>query len=509
MLGHRQLSFDDYIAILRRRKWVIVIPTVLGPLLAYGISLKLPSRYTSQTLVLVEQQQVPATVVKPAVTDELSIRLSAMEELILSRTRLQPLIEKYGLYRGDIGQVPMEELVERMRDAIVVTPVKSVVSTKEGDVPGFYLRFTAASPRVAQQVCAELTSMFVAENLRVREQSAQGTTSFLDAQLAEAKRKLDEQDARLAEFKRKNIGALPEATQTNLNILTVLNTQLDAATQGLNRAQQDKAYTESLLAQQLDSWRASRGGTAPRPEADQQRLAAMESALRELEARYTSDHPDVLKLKSTIEQLKGRIREAAENRQPAENVPEASGPEPPQILQLRSQLHAYEEAIRQYKREQERLKGQIGLYQSRIQLSPVVEQEFKMITRDYQTALDFYNDLLKKRSQSEMATDLERRQQGQQFRVMDPASLPEEPSFPNRPLFAAGGLGLGVGLGLGLALLLEFLDKSIRTEADVQFYLKVPTLALVPTVDRENGRRVRFWKRGNRQKEQYRLNREA
>jgi len=161
MLGHRDLGFDDYLAILRRRKWVIIIPVILGPALAYAIAVKLPSRYTSQTLVLVEQQKVPDAVVKPVVTDELSMRLSTMQELILSRTRLQPIIEKYGLYRGDTGKVPMEELVDRMRDAIAVNPVKSVVSSREGELPGFYLRFTADDPRVAQQVCAEVTSMFV------------------------------------------------------------------------------------------------------------------------------------------------------------------------------------------------------------------------------------------------------------------------------------------------------------------------------------------------------------
>jgi polysaccharide chain length determinant protein (PEP-CTERM system associated) len=507
MLGHRDLGFDDYLAILRRRKWVIIIPVILGPALAYAIAVKLPSRYTSQTLLLVEQQKVPDAVVKPVVTDELAVRLSTMEELILSRTRLQPLIEKYGLYRGDTGKVPMEELVDRMRNAIAVNPVKSVVSSgREGELPGFYVRFTADDPRVAQQVCAEVTSMFVEENLRVREQSAQGTSSFLDAQIADAKRKLDEQDARLAEFKRKNLGALPDATQANLNLLTTLNTQFEAATQGLNRAQQDKAYIESLLAQQVAGWQASRGGTGPRPEADQQRLEAMENELQALEARYTSDHPDVLKLKSSIEQLRRKISETAAvgKDKPAENVQQAAGAEPPQILQLRSQVHAYEEAIRQYTREQNRLKEQIRLYQSRIQLSPVVEQDFKLLTRDYQTALDFYNELSRKRNQSGMATDLERRQQGQQFRVMDPANLPEEPSFPNRPLFAGGGLGIGLGLGLGITLLLEFLDKSIRTESDVEFYLKVPTLALVPTVGGGNGRGVRFWKRGKKDRERER-----
>jgi uncharacterized protein involved in exopolysaccharide biosynthesis len=156
--------------------------------------------------------------------------------------------------------------------------------------------------------------------------------------------------------------------------------------------------------------------------------------------------------------------------------------EPPRIQQLRAQIFQYEQIIQEKNREQEQLKQQIKLLQARLQLSPQVEQEFKELTRDYQTALEFYNELLKKRTLSAMATDLERRQQSEQFRVLDQASLPDRPSFPNRPLFALGGLGGGLALGLGMAFVLEARDRSLRTERDVEFYLRVPSLALIPSV---------------------------
>jgi len=496
MLGHRELNVDDYLAILRRRWWVILVPALLGPAIAFSISLKLPERFTSETLVLVEQQRVPDSYVQSVTTEDLNQRLSTMQEQILSRTRLQPIIERFALYPQAKGQQSMEDPVNRMRKDVSVTPVKPVVSTRAGDLPGFYIRFVAGNARLAQQVCAEITSMFIEENLRQREQNAQGTTDFLQTQLEEAKRKLDERDAKLAQFKRKYMGSLPDETQTNLGLLGALNTQLEATTQTLNRAQQDKVYTESLLAQQVASWRAMKSADMPQPETLEQQLAAMENQLLALEARYTSDHPDVIKWKAAIEQLKKRIRDAgaAAKEKPAEKVQAASVAEPPQIQQLRSQLHAYEQAIQANTREQERLKEQIKLYQSRIQLSPVVEQEYKEITRDYQTALDFYNDLLKKKNQSSMATDLERRQQGEQFRVMDPANLPEKPSFPNRPMFALAGFGGGLALGLGLALLLEMRDKSLRTERDVEFYLGQPTLVMVPSIaGAENGKQR--WRR--------------
>jgi uncharacterized protein involved in exopolysaccharide biosynthesis len=163
--------------------------------------------------------------------------------------------------------------------------------------------------------------------------------------------------------------------------------------------------------------------------------------------------------------------------------------EPPEIQKLRSEIRLASESVREKTREHQRLQKQIQMYQERVELSPKVEQQYKELTRDYTTALGFYNELLAKKTESEMATDLERRQQGEQFRVMDPPNLPERPSFPNRPLFALGGLGGGLVLGLGIAMVVEMRDKSMRTDRDVEFYLQLPTLGLIPTLKWPNGRK--------------------
>ncbi len=500
MLGHRELSFDEYLMILRRRWWVVAISAVLGPVIAFGVSLKLPSRYTSRTLVLVEQQKVPDAYVKSVITEDLSLRLGTMKEQILSRTRLQPIIERFSVFKGEVGRKPMEELVGRMRTAISVDPVRSVVPSREGEasLPGFFISFTAEDARLAQQVCQEITSMFIEENLRLREQSAQGTTNFLEIQLEDAKRKMDEQDAKLAQFKGKYMGELPEETQANLNLLASLNTQLLAATQAVNLAQRDNAYTESILSQQLATWQAIKSGDNPHPETIDNQLSSAENQLVQLRAQYTNDHPDVIKWKALIEQLKKTKQEAemadktkaSDKEKEKGKVEKASSlPEPVQITQLRSQVRAQQQTIQEYAHEKERLQRQIKTYQSRIQLSPAIEQQYKQLTRDYQTALEFYNDLLRKKNQSAMATDLERRQQGEQFRVLDPPNLPETPSFPNRPMFAAAGFGGGLGLGLALALLFEMRDKSLRTERDIDFYLGLPTLVTVPSIGTAKRRR--------------------
>ncbi len=494
MLGERELSFNDYWMILRRRRWVILVPILVTPMLAFLISLKLDDRYTSQTLVMVEQQKVPDAFVTSVVPEHITERLATMQEQILSRTRLQPIIERFGLFKDEQGDVPMEELVEKMRDAVTVTPVRADFGARTGGLPGFHIAFTADDPRVAQQVCAEITSMFMEENLKLREIRAQGTTDFLSKQLEEAKQKLDEQDAKLAEFKKQHIGQLPGQEQVNLSLAMGYTTQLDAATQALARAQQDKAYLESLLSQQLAIRQGGASTGTATPEALDRQLTSLQGELVSLQARYTDDHPDVIKVKSDIAQTQQRLAEVSAAPKTESTIVLQ---DPPDIRQLRAQIHQADVTIRTKTKEQDHLRGALGAAQSRLQLSPIVEEGFKGVTRDYQTALQFYNDLLEKKTHSEMATDLELRQQGEQFRVIDPANLPERPSFPNRPLVALSGLGLGLALGVGMVLVLENKDRSLRNEHDVLTYLGLPTLAVMPTIAgaNGNGHKPHFWNR--------------
>jgi polysaccharide chain length determinant protein (PEP-CTERM system associated) len=507
MLGDRELSFEQYVAIVKRRKWWLAAPTLLVPIVVYLGSLLLPNLYRSQTLVLVEEQKVPDNFVKPVVNEELNERLATMQEQILSRTRLQPLIERFRIFPSEMNSVPMDELVDRMRKMISVTAVHADFGDTSGPkkgLPGFYISFSASDPHLAQQVCGEITSMFMEENLKAREQSAEGTTQFLSTQLDDAKRKLDEQDAKLAAFKQRYIGQLPDQEQANLSVLSALNGQLDAANQAVARAQQDKTFAESMLAQQMAAWKASRSG--PDTETLQKKLDDLQSQLTTLEARYTSDYPDVAKTKAEIAEVQKEMESAPPVASTTDPADDKSAPsEPQEIRQLRLQIHQLEDFRIEKTKAQEDLQKQIRSYQSRIQMSPVVEQEYKALTRDYQTALSFYNDLLAKKTQSAMATDLERKQQGEQFRVMDPPNLPEKPTSPNRPMFALGGFGGGFALGLAMAFLIEVRDKTLRTDEDVLFYLRLPVLTHIPTVlANGNGKPVKhkiFGKKGSESKQ--------
>jgi uncharacterized protein involved in exopolysaccharide biosynthesis len=460
MIQNRELTMDDYAAMLRRRLWVILIPAMIAPGIGFGISYLFPPKYTSQSTVLVEAQKLPQGYVKPIDSEDLMQRISSLQQQVLSRNRLQPAAERLGLLKA-AGNV--EQVLDDIRKNVAITPVfpgtgATAAKKKPGqtDVLGFQVEYTSSNPRMTQQVCNQLTSMFLEENLKAREQLAQGTTEFLSRQLEEAKHNLDDQDSKLAAFKRDHFGQLPGDEDNNFKILMGLNSQLDANTQTLNRAQQDKSYAEAQLSTMMSQWKAS-SQSSTSPQALEQQLAQAQAVLLQLQGRYTTDHPDVVKQKNDIAELKKRLAE-----------------------------------VSQATSEQRRLQEAIKTYQSRVSLSPAIEEQYKQLTRDYDTAQKFYTDLLGKKSESAMTTDMEREQQGEQFRLMNPASFPSAPSFPNRLLFAGGGLGAGAAIGFALALWLELKDKAIRNELDVEAVMELPMLVSLPwVVEHENSGKKR------------------
>jgi polysaccharide chain length determinant protein (PEP-CTERM system associated) len=482
MAAQRELTLQDYISILQRRWVLITILAIVGAGAGYLASRVVPKRFTSKTLVLVQQPSVPSDLVKPVISDNSNQRLAAMQEQILSRSGLEPVIREFGLYNEDVNRVPMDLLVEQLRTAITITPIMPMAETRSQNLPGFTIAVVFRDPHLAQQICAKITSMFLAEHVQERQDQGDLTTQFLGGQLQDAKAKLDQQDAKLAAFKRRYLGSLPDEEQTNLNLLAGLTSQLEASTQALGRAQQDKSFSESVLSQQLAAWQATQAGQ--NPESLEQQLGALQAQLVTLQSKYTNDHPDVIKLQNDIATMKHQIEEADQQKKSGGAEKQAKTlTEPSQIQQLRAQIRQDDQVTKERTSQQEDIQKQIALYQARVQSSPAVEQEYKELTRDYQTALEFYNDLLKKRDQSAMANDLERSQQGEQFRVLDPANFPSEPSFPKMPYFVGGGFAGGLALGLVLSLLLEMQNTSLRSERDVELALRLPVLALVPVIE--------------------------
>ena len=368
MLGHRELTMEDYAGILRRRFGLIVISSIALLIAGDGISYVLPPQYMSQTLILIEQQTVPADYVKPVVEEDLGSRLASMKEQILSRSRIQPIIERFNLFADN--KATMDDRVEMTQKAIGIKPIPSA----RVGMPGFFITFKAQDARTAQQVCGEITSLFTSENLSERQQSAEGTTDFLKQQLADAKRNLDDQDAKLAAFEQKNIGKLPgqsislggasivmgSPTESTLQALT---TQLDAVTQQLSRSQQDVTFLQALIAQQTHELQRvtdpGAGASVDERRAELKRLMAQK---QELDATYQPDYPDVVAINRKIADLQAEITHT-----PTEAAPKAAVAthveDPPQMLALKAQLRSAQIAMDNGKAEQARLQADVHTYE--------------------------------------------------------------------------------------------------------------------------------------------------
>ena len=483
MVRNGEISLADVKRILRRYWWIPVATTVLFGVVGLIATYVLPKKYTSTTIVLVEQPTVPSDIVKPIVSDDLNHRMASMQEQILSRSRLQPIVEKFNLYPDQRGKAHMDDLIEQLRKSIEVELIQPTPGSVNRQPPGFHVSVTFDNPQQAQQICREVSSMFFEQNVKSREEKVKGTTDFLSQELAEAKTKLDEQDAKLAEFKRRNLGTLPEEEQTNLSLLTAMNTQLEAVTQALSRAQQDKVSTETMLNLQESNWKASVGGSQ-NPDTEEARLEQLQDQLAGLLAKYTPEYPDVVKVKAQIEDLKRKLdQDPSLKTQTASK--QANPHEPPQIQQLRVKAKQDDMAIADLAKSQSQIQTQIRVLQGRVQATPMVEEQFKELTRNYQTASEFYNNLLKNRDNAAMATDLEHQQEGETFHVLDAPSLPSSPSFPKKIIFVGGGLGAGLALALGILYLLAMSDKTMYTERDVETCLKMPVLTMVPAFETE------------------------
>jgi polysaccharide biosynthesis transport protein len=483
----------EYWAIAVRRRWTILLPLFLCWGVVWAGSWFIPSTYKSEALILVEQQKVPEQYVVPNVTVSLQDRLQSMTQQILSRTHLQATIDRFHLYGSRQGLntlVPAGDAVEQMRKDIKIELVDS--AARPGQLTAFKIDYSAGTPALAQQVNSELTSLFIEENLKLQQQLSQSTTAFLQNQLEEARKKLEEQEAKVRAFKAIHFGNLPSQAETNVQILSGLQNQLLGTQRALDGARQQKLYLESLQ-QQYQTAQANMGGTedssAPSPQVFAKELMELRHQLEDARARLTEEHPDVIALKDKIakvEKLKKDLEaeiaarpEAAKGTNSTDLSVAAEvqrgGTTP--MMQVQSQLKAIKLEIENYDQHAKELETQISAYRNRLNLTPQTEQELADVSRGYEESKANYNSLLQKQNQSQLATSLEQRQQGEQFRILDPPSFPGKPSSPNHLMLSLGGLMLGGVLGLGLAAILEMTNARVRQEKDLEGL--VPTRVLV------------------------------
>jgi polysaccharide chain length determinant protein (PEP-CTERM system associated) len=395
-----------------------------------------------------------------------------------------------------------------MRKDITIEMVEAPGRT--GQLTAFKIRYSAGTPQLAQQVNSELTSLFIDENLKSQQQLSESTTDFLQKQLTDASEKLQEQEAKVRAFKASHFGNLPSQMETNVQILGGLQSQLQSIQRALDAANQQKLYLESLQ-QEYQSIQASLGNgdsTATSPDALNTDLLDLRHKLQEARLRYTEDHPDVVQLKdklSKMEKLKQDIdSEITANQQPAKTTSDVDPGAALQVqhgstspmMQIQSQLKANGLEIQNYQQREKKIESDITTYQARLNLTPETEQELADISRGYEESKANYDSLLQKQNQSQLATSLEQSQQGEQFRILDPPSLPTRPSAPNHLLISIAGLLVGFALGAALTAFLEMTNVRVRQEKDLEDAVPLKVLIGIPHLDAPGEGRFRVLFRG-------------
>jgi polysaccharide biosynthesis transport protein len=496
---------DQILDIARRRHFHFLIPLFLGWVAVWGSSWFIAPRYKSVTLILVEQQAMPKNYVTPNVSDDLQGRLQTITQQILSRTRLLHIIDELHLYSGT--QASEEEKVERMRKDIAIELVRDGAN----QVTAFNVSFSSGDPYTAQQATSELTNLFINENLEARQQESEGTTKFLVDQLETARKSLADQEEKVREFKSQHMGELPGQLGTNLQILSGLQGQLQSEADAINSAKQQHAYLQTLV----DQYRAVQaspktadGAPIGLPALDEE-LEKLKSQLADLSSRYTERHTDVRKLKEQVaktEKMREQILTDLKARSAATQKDNSSASPAPQTLnangtpspmaQIQSQLQANEFEIANREHAVTDLKNKIADYQSRLNQEPMREQQLSDLTRGYDQSKANYDDLLKKKNESAMATSMELLQQGERFRIIDPPSLPVKPDFPNRLKFCGIGLAAGLALGAGVVAGFEMLDDRLYSEKEIKEMMPVAVISEIPmniTLFDEQSAKKKLW----------------
>jgi polysaccharide chain length determinant protein (PEP-CTERM system associated) len=499
----RSFNIHYYIDIFLRRIWYILIPVVIVFVGASIYALMAPKVYRATTLVLVTPQKVPEAIIKPTITSSIEDRLQSIGQEVLSRTRLEQIIAEFKLYPKEFRSLSKEEVVELMRKNIKIEVKGAGEGSRASKTEGYFtISYFGEDPQVVTMVTNKLASLFIEENLKFREQQAQGTVEFVSAELKKAKEKLDEQENEITTFKKQNLNELPEQRDANLKVLEQLQLQHQRINESLGKAEDRKLIIQNQLssskvlgmpAQNLDASMeeasSPSGQSSPLESLGEKQLILLKAQLEELLAKYTPRHPDVVITKKKIAELEKNIQESEKPIISSEKTRSVRRVDPVQaqskLLQeeRRNQLMATDLEIKKLKNEDIKLKAMMSEYQARIEKTPMRELTLNALSRDYKNTYETYQSLAQKNVVSQQAENLERRQKGEQFKILDPARTPEKPFKPDIPKILLIGLLLGVGAGIGVAFSREQMDRSFRDAEDLTLALGIKVLANIPRVD--------------------------
>lgn len=468
--GYTPQQIVEYLGLLKGKAWTIGLLTVAITLLAIVAIIFLPDQYRATTTILVDPQQIPDRYVTSTVSSDPAERLNTITQQVLSASRLGEIIDEMNLYTS-MKNSPREDVIENMRRHITL-------QVKQGSPQGlssFTITYESSSAILAAKVANQLAYSFIEWNLKNRAQLAEDTTQFMASQLEEAKQNLQSQEEKVREFKMQHIGQMPDQVPANLQTLSRLQTVLQTNSDALNRLEQEK----QLLARMPDPPSAGPVQLTERQrlEQDQRQLI---SEVWDLKKKYTDSHPDVIAAESRLKQVQGQLK--------------VLPPDPPAVKNssptaVRIDLIDKEE--QRLTKENRDIQAQIAVYQGKVDSVPLREQELTELTRDYETSRDQYNSLLNKTHNAEMANDLEKRQQGERFTIIDPARVPQRPFKPNRLALMGASLAGAFFFMIALVIVRDNLSGAIKAERELKELLpkSVSFLGSVPAIELKTERR--------------------
>ena len=500
---------QEILEVFLRRKWLIVFSILLILFGASVYCVVTPELFKSSTTILVVPQRVPENYVRSTVSTRIEDRVATIRQQVLSRTRLVAVMDEIGLFKEERKKQPLEGVVEEMRRRISI-------ETRQNDA--FTLSFVHGNRQMAMLTTSRLASFFIDENLKSREQQAVGTAEFLESQLHETKKKLEEQEERVKRYKSTFMGELPQELQTNLQLMSRLQDQLRANADAIRTAQDRRIFTETqmnsivlqirALEAQARAAASSNAGQVPieavspldPAAAFVTELNSKRTQLASLSARYTDQYPEIRRLREEIAQLEKRVTEIRGSSPAGQSAtstavdPGRRAPVPPvtstatlarekeEMQRLRTALTGIDLEIQSLKKERKEIENNISIIQSKVARSPKREQEMIALTRDYDNLKQSYDVLLKNKFDADVSQNLEKRQKGEQFQILDPANLPEKPVVPNRPKVFGIALMAALLVGFGGAIGLEAVTPAVRGVKDFRYFTEIPLLAAIPSI---------------------------
>ena len=517
-VGRRSMDTEDYVDVLRRHKSWILGPLFAGLVIATVVACLWPDTYVSSAVIRVTPPQVPERFVQSALNQMLNERITGISQQVLSRSALVNIIQTFDLYERDRRRLPMEDIVDRMRtkDISIGTVSLSAQSARGGAFP---VSFKYEDRYKAQKVTQEVVSRLINENTRVQLGVTQNTTDFLTEEVQKAKLKLDQIEQSLASFRMKNAGRLPDERSMNFTALQATETRIATINAALQRINQERLMTEAQLRLQREQMNLAMAAAAAsasgsrevgKTRAANERLIvaerdilSAEQSLARLREQYKETYPDVQRAKTNLQTLQRerdrllKQEEEAKAAEAAEAAKRGAAKTPPVSVPVTKDIQAMQLSLKQmetlvqaktveeqdYKAELVRLNGQVREFQGRIGSTPIADQEFSALTRDYDSAKMEYQQLLAKQSDARRGQEVEKRNQGETLELLDAASLPVEPTEPKRPLIILGGALIGLVLGLVLTGGREMKDTTLKNLKDVRAYTNLTVLGSIPLLE--------------------------